>query len=311
MSNLKNPWLITSLILFGLLIFTVFFDFRVSPSSSLNNIIGRKTAPDASTPDTDGVSDIKTLEEQVVPKAGFTLPVRWGDLGPKVIKAGAIDFEKFKNVFESSDAPLSDKQRQILKEGSDDYITIGHDNSRFVVNFFWALGLAQKSKILDEGSMRSGQTETANFASTGGWDIGSKGTMDFYSKHQIVSLTSAQEDLVKRVTENVYRPCCGNSTAFPDCNHGMAALGFAEVMASQGFSEEEIFDALLKLNSFWFPDTYVKIAAYFERDGVSWDKVKPKDILSLEYSSASGAQEIARKVSDIPAFKSQGGSCGA
>lgn len=311
MSSLKNPWMITSFILFGLLAFTLLFDVRVTPSSTLNNILGRQKKIGTSTATTNGTSDIKTLEEQVVPKGGFTLPVKWGDLGPKVIRAGAIDLEKFKNVFDRSGAPLSDKQLKILKEGSDDYITIGHDNSRFIVNFFWALGLAQKSKILEEGPMRSGQTETANFASTGGWDIGSKGTMDFYSKHQIVNLTSTQEELVKRVTENVYRPCCGNSTAFPDCNHGMAALGFAEVMASQGFSEEEIFDALLKLNSFWFPETYVKIAAYFEREGVSWDNVKPKEILSVEYSSASGAQEIARKVSDIPAFKSQGGSCGA
>lgn len=31
--------------------------------------------------------------------------------------------------------------------------------------------------------------------------------------------------------------CCGNSTYFPDCNHGAAMLGFIELAVSQGLVE--------------------------------------------------------------------------
>ena len=41
--------------------------------------------------------------------------------------------------------------------------------------------------------------------------------------------------IVEEIAGNIYRPCCGNSTAFPDCNHGMAMLGLIELMVSQKF----------------------------------------------------------------------------
>ena len=208
LGRLKNPWMVTSVSLLGLLIFTQLIDINVKPSSTLSNILGRKTTVDTTTTNSRREFDIETIRERVVPKDGFTLPIKWGDLGPRVVKVGAIDLDKFKSVFSRSKTPLSEKYIKILTVGSDENITINFDNSRFIVNFFWALGLAQKSKILDEGPMRAGQTPTENFASTGGWNLGKVKTMDFYSKHQIVRLTTEQEKLVEEITKNVYRTCC-------------------------------------------------------------------------------------------------------
>ena len=59
--------------------------------------------------------------------------------------------------------------------GSNEKIKITPENSYFLLNFFWALGLANKNVILDEGPMTSyGKDQIGNFASTGGWTLGKK-----------------------------------------------------------------------------------------------------------------------------------------
>ena len=132
--------------------------------------------------------------------------------------------------------------------------------------------------------------------------------MDHYSKHEFFSLTPEQQQLVEEISWNVYRPCCNNSTYFPDCNHGMAMLGLLELMASQGASEMDMYKAALVVNSYWFPETYINLARYFDSTGMSWDKVNPKEVLGTEYSSASGYHNILNKVK--PVERQSGGSCG-
>ena len=121
-------------------------------------------------------------------------------------------------------------------------------------------------------------------------------------------LTPEQQKLVDEVSKNIYRPCCNNSTHFPDCNHGMAMLGILELMASQGLSEEEMYKTALQVNAYWFPETYLTIAKYFENQGVSWDKVSAKEILGFNYSSGSGYQNLLQKIK--PEEIKGGGSCG-
>ena len=148
-----------------------------------------------------------------------------------------------------------------------------------------------------------------NFASTGGWTIARGDAMEHYSKYNFINLTPDQQSLVERVSQGIYRPCCGNSTYFPDCNHGMAMLGLLELMASQGISEKEMYKAALKVNSYWFPDTYLTIAKYLqEKKNISFDKADPKEILGREYSSGQGFQAILQQVA--PPENRGGGSCG-
>ena len=184
------------------------------------------------------------------------------------------------------------------------------ENAGFLLNVFWALGLGNKNPILENGPMSDPQYGGAgNFASTGGWTIAKGDAMDHYSKYNFVILTSAQQSLVERVSQGIYRPCCGNSVYFPDCNHGMAMLGLLELMASQGASEKEMYKIALKVNSYWFPDTYLTIAKYLkEVKNTSFDKMDPKVILGKEYSSGAGYRAILQQVT--PAENSGGGGCG-
>lgn len=228
---------------------------------------------------------------QVLPSAGVELPVKWGDLGTQLVKLGVIDEKKF--------TPIPDSGN----------IKITSQNSREVLNSLWAFGLANQNPILDTGPMVDKQYGGAgNFASTGGWTISVGDAMSHYSKHTLVPLTPDQQQLVENVSKNIYRPCCGNSTYFPDCNHGMAMLGLLELMAAQGMSEEDMYKYALVVNSYWFPDTYMNIAKYKASLGVPWAKIDPKEILSANYSSLEGYKKILSQVE--PVQNQGGGGCG-
>lgn len=195
---------------------------------------------------------------------------------------------------------------------SNDHMMINEKNSRFMVNTLWALGLVNKNNILDEGSMKTyGKGDVMGFASTGGWTLGEKSTSQLYSSKEIVKLTPEQQEIVTRIAQNVFRPCCGNSTAFPDCNHGMAALGYIELAVAQGVSEKQIYKDLLALNSFWFPQQYVELAAYMNQQKTEWKHVDPKLALSTQYSSAAGSQKVRLAIQNLPGLSNQGGGCGA
>ena len=152
--------------------------------------------------------------------------------------------------------------------------------------------------------MNPAYKDAGNFASTGGWTLAKGLAMNYYDKYPLVVLTSSQQTLVDSVSRNIYRPCCGNSTHFPDCNHGMAMLGLLQLMASQGVSEQEMWQTALQVNSYWFPDTYMTLAAYFDQQGTTWDEVDPRLALGKEYSSASGYQRVLQEIEPV---KLQGG----
>ncbi|MBI2022645.1 hypothetical protein HYS97_02265 [Candidatus Daviesbacteria bacterium] len=255
------------------------------------------------------VEFVQILKQQVIPQKGYTTSLKWKSLGKELVGIGAIDKEKYQEIF-TSDCN-GGKEMKYLDGSWDHNIHINEQNSRFIVNTFWALGLVNKSKVMGEMRKENGE-DTANFASTGGWILGSKEPMEIYSSAEIISLTDEQQELVKSIAENVYRPCCGNSTAFPDCNHGMAALGYIQLAVKEGLPEKQIYRDLLAFNSYWFPQNYVEMAAFFSRENTKWDKVDPKLALSQDYSSASGVQRIRQEISDMPGFQVEGGGgCGA
>ena len=79
-------------------------------------------------------------------------------------------------------------------------------------------------------------------------------------------------------------------------------------MASQGVSEQEMYQAALAVNAYWFPDTYLTIAKYLKGQGRGWQAVKPQEILGYDYSSAAGYRQILTQVE--PATTQGGGGCG-
>ena len=260
----------------------------------------------SSNPAASSVSD-QEIQKQVLPTEGIELPIVWGDMGKKLTESGVIDEEKFRSVYEQRGG-IGPEGEELLSGDSNERIRVTSQNAHILLNLAWALGLGNKNPILEEGPMvdkRFGSP--ANFASTGGWTLAQGSAMDHYSKHSFIQLTDEQQALVERVSQNIYRPCCGNSTYFPDCNHGMAMLGLLELMASQGVGEQEMYQAALALNSYWFPSTYLTVAKWYAQKGIAWKDVNPQEALSAQVSSVQGYRRIASEVNPVQAG---GASCG-
>ena len=258
------------------------------------------------------ISDSTTskIEKDVLPPKGVELPVVWRDMGVQLVESGAIDEERFKALYESR-GQFTNEYKNLLSGKNNGKIIITKENSSYVLNLFWALGLANKNQILEQGEMSDPAYGGAkNFASTGGWSLAKGNPMDHYSMHQFIVLTDVEQALVDKVSRGIYRPCCGNSVHFPDCNHGMAMLGFLELMASQGVNEQDMWKAALTLNSYWFPDTYITIATYMQEKGIEWKDVSPKEMLGATYSSARGFANIASQVKQPAGQQQSGSGCG-
>lgn len=252
----------------------------------------------------------------------FTLPVTYGRLGPALIKAGAIDLDAFLAIYTDGGKPLSAEQQAILTQGSDKAIVIDRSSAHFLLNFFWAVGLANRNAILLDGPIQDKGADTVGqYASTGGWTLAARPVMEIFASQPLIKLTPAQQQRLETVAEGVYRPCCGNSTAFPDCNHGMAMLGILELMAAGDASEDEMFEAAKYVSAFWFPKEMTQAAAYYKlAQGQDFAAIDPRRIVSRDIFSMAGAQSVQQWLTNtghsanmghLGQPQDAGGSCGA
>lgn len=308
----SNYYKFIALAIVGVVFISLFFDLKISvgQKSFFYKFFGPKEPISAATVKSQSDKNNQDLVAEVLPQSGVEIPATWGDLGKQLISSGVIDENSFRAVYAQRGGLTTDEEKMFSGEGNGK-IRITQSNANFVLNMLWALGLGNKNDILDNGEMTNKQYGGAgNFASTGGWTLAKGTAMSHYSKHKLITLNADQQTLVDSVSKNIYRPCCGNSTHFPDCNHGMAMLGLMELMASQGASDQEMYKTALAVNSYWFPNNYLTIASYFKTvNGIDWANVDPKTALAAQYSSNQGYAQLLDKVNPQQAPRG-GGGCG-
>jgi hypothetical protein len=279
-------------------------------------LMGRQSmSTDSSSADAHTKNKGMAMIRQINPPEGYTIPATFGNIGPQMLDAGAIDLNQFIQTYQQAGKPLTAEQMAILTEGSSSQIVINAENSYFLLNFFWAFGLTNLNRILTEGPMAAkGKDQIGNFASTGGWTIGAKQPTALYASTLMVPMTMEQQDRLMEVATAVYRPCCDNPTHFPDCNHGMAMLGLLELMASQNASVEEMFDAAKYVNAFWYPQQMLEITTYFDaNDNVNFAEADSRQVVSRQYSSSSGFQAVHQWLAangQLEQIPNRGGGCG-
>jgi len=295
-----NKWSLISSILIFILLFNYLFsiELKITPNLKPKEGLNLYNTPNTQKPNQ--VVQQNAIASQV------RLPIKWADLGKKLIDAGVIDKTKFDEIM----GTLSDADKKLIEDTNNGEIVMTEQNSRLMLNLLWGFGLANKNDVLDKGEIMQDPKQAENFASTGGWSISSGSPMAHFSKHSFITLTPDQQAMVEEMSKNIYRPCCNNSTHFPDCNHGMAMLGLLELMAANGVSEEEAYKVALNVNAMWFPQQYQELATYFAENGTSWDKVDPKVVLGSNYSSASGYRNTRAQIKSLPQPKQGGGGCG-
>ncbi len=301
----KRDYLLSvSIILSGLIFSVIWLSFSDEDNNKIQNntvVKGQNTFEKI---------EPSALEKEVLPIEGVELPVVWGDLGKKLISVGVIDQEKFIALYDQR-GQYTKEAESLLTKDDNGKIRITEQNSGYLLNLFWALGLGNKNSILEKGEISDPRYGGAGrFASTGGWTLAQGNAMDHFSRHKFFNLTPEQQLLVEKIAKGVYRPCCNNSTHFPDCNHGMAMLGLLQLMASQGINEEEMWKTALTVNSYWFPDTYLTIATYMKNKGIEWKDVSPEEMLGVNYSSASGYTRIASQITAPTSSNQSGSGCG-
>ncbi len=260
--------------------------------------------------------DYGALMQEVNPPEGYPLAVHFGNLGPRLLADGAIDYNAFAAVFTEGGDPLTADQIGILKQGSDEPVLLTTQDAHFLLNFFWAVGLVNKNPILTQGPIvqySNGQID--RFASTGGWTLGSRPVQELFASEDLIPLTAEQQSNLEKVASAVYRPCCDNPTDFPDCNHGMAMLGLLELLASQNASVDEMFTAAKYIDAYWFPQQALETAIYFKVErGLDFASTDPQLVTSKTFFSGSGAGRLHALLQAnglLPQPSGGGGSCGS
>ncbi len=276
-------------------------------------LLGSKTTKltikqDAKIAINDSAIDLLEIQEQVTPKTGYLLPLIISDLGKRMVDDGVIDMEKLVKSVNGQETLTSDLMGYL--DGSySGPLELNEQTAHFLLNVFWALGLANSNPILDSSQMAS---NTGQFASTGGYTLGREDAMVYYNKFSYINFSDKQQSEVKEIADTIYRPCCGNSTLFPDCNHGMAMLGLLELMVAKGFNKQEIYQTALQFNSYWFPETYYTLAYHFAKSGRSYKTVPAKEILAKTFSSAMGYQAVKSQAEGVVwPQRGSGGGCTA
>jgi len=258
--------------------------------------------------------DVAALLQEVNPPEGHQLSVSYGDLGPRLLQSGAIDYDQFAAVYATAGNPLTQAQINILRQGSSESIVITPENAHFLLNFFWAVGLVNENSILTQGPLAQyAQGRIDGFASTGGWTLGSKPVTELFASMRLIELTPGQQDRVEEVASAVYRPCCDNPTLFPDCNHGMAMLGLLELMASQDASVDDMWTAAKYVNAYWFPAEAIETAIYLRANkDVDFSHANPRMVTGRQLSSGSGFGLLHAELESkglLPQSPDNGGSC--
>ncbi len=232
-----------------------------------------------------GGVDIDAITNKVIPEAGFKISAKWGDVVKKMVDTGALDPKKLEALLANKYGQQIEPAWTDILNGKDANLEINAKNSVFMMYLLWVLAKENDNKILHDSP----------FASSFGPDYDIGAGKPGYGDVKLLTLTPEQQTIAKKVAENAYRPCCGQSTARPDCSHGYSALGLIQLMASQGFSEKEIFDAFIKFNSFWFPSNYIQTAIYFKiNEKQDWEQVDKELVAGQQFSSVSGSQQVKK-----------------
>jgi hypothetical protein len=298
-----NNWALISAIIALFFMYNYMFttEIRITPNVKFVN---KLSAAQRNKPINKAKAEPEVFDTKAVTQV--TLPISWGNLGKRLVEDGVIDRTKFDQAMGS----LAEEDKKLIEGDSNGQIVMTNANSRLVLNLLWAFGLANKNAVLENGEIMQDPTQAGNYASTGGWTLSEGNSMDYFSKFSYVTLDSTQQQMVEEMSQGIYRPCCNNSTSFPDCNHGMAMLGLLELMAKNGVSKDEAYKIALQVNSIWFPQNYSDIALYFSETGTSIDKVSAKEVLSAKYSSASGYRQTRSQIKSLPQSVQGGGGCG-
>ena len=133
-----------------------------------------------------GQSDqlLAEVTQKVLPEK-FDLGVSFGETVKKLVETGAIDRQKFMDLYQNRGG-LPAEFQNLFDEASDEEIIVTKENNAILLNLLWPLGIANKTEFLAEGPMKE---DSGNYASTGGWTLGREDGGQLFNRFPILPLT--------------------------------------------------------------------------------------------------------------------------
>ena len=256
-------------------------------TSYVNKTAANKTTANTTLNRPSSTNKTAILLSDLFPSQGFVTTVKLNNIVPELVSSGAINLTKVKELYGKN---LTPQELDILTKPSYANLTLNSSNANFYLLIFWALGISNKNQVLGNFSALANASNysVADFASTGGWTLGtSSNSMAYFDKLSLLNLTPLEQNKMYDVATHSYRPCCDNPTAFPDCNHGAALLALTELGASEGLNESQLYMLDLQAQTLWFPSYYATTALELHYKNVSY-WANARVVLGANYSSASG-----------------------
>ena len=82
--------------------------------------------------------------KEILP-SNYKLGIKFNDTVTKMVQMGAIDKDKLIKLYEER-SPLTDTQKKLLENPSNDEIVLNQENAQLILNLLWPLVIANKSK---------------------------------------------------------------------------------------------------------------------------------------------------------------------
>lgn len=230
---------------------------------------------------------VQSAAAAVRPPEGVRTGLSFGEAIARLVAEGAVVPGKLAGVYADRGGMPQWMVDALMGRDSGE-IVLSNQTAPYLLNLFWPLGIANAVALYERNPLPA--RNLGGLASTGGWTLGIQPNgAAYYNRVAAVPLSEEQDAMVERMAAGIYRPCCDNSTLFPDCNHGAAMLGFLELAAASGMPEARIWGLAKVLNGYWYGSQYEAMALLFDlRDGTAWADVAPETALGETYSSISG-----------------------
>lgn len=249
------------------------------------------------------VINLEQLTKELLPDKKV-LPVTWQGIPYQLLERKIIDIEKLKVYSQNYGQTVTSEDLKIFEKDHNGSIVITPKNSVLVYNILWAIGFASKSPILDYELEKYGLDTVKNLA---GYyfsfaNLGNSSTLpqSGYNSFDFIQLSGDQKDLAMEIVGKSAVPSCGNPLHLPDCSCAFAIDALVLMMASQGFSKQQIYQAMKDVYPYRFPGIYVQQAIFFKAaTNQDWKDVNPEKLVSVQFSSAQGVAQMRKGLVNI------------
>lgn len=245
----------------------------------------------------------EVITQELLPERKI-LPVTWEGIPYKLAERKIIDIEKLKAYSVQFGQKITEDDLKIFEKDYNGNIEITPNNSILIYNVLWAIGFVNKSPILDYELEKYGWDTVKNLAgyyfSFANLGNGSTLPQSGYNYLELISLSAEQKNAVMKIAGKSAVPSCGNALYLPDCSCSFAIGALIQLMASQGFTEKQIYQAMKDVYPYRFPGVYVRHAILFKiTENKNWQDIDAEQLVSIEFSSAQGVARVSNLLANI------------